>query len=103
MIDKQKCWHCIKACNANKCIWVRTCRKYPPGTVIDQEGFITSCPEFEKDKYYHQTVKELTKKYHITDRTYYRIKKLFNPLSGKEMELILEERYGGKYDNKSRN
>lgn len=48
---KQLCWKCNKATNEKLCIWVRTLKEHYIGTQFDKEGYIVSCPKFEKDNF----------------------------------------------------
>lgn len=45
----QLCHSCQKACDARKCIWVRTLEQYPEGVVRDSKNNIIKCPEYLQD------------------------------------------------------
>lgn len=65
MSKKCICWRCSKCCNIYKCPWVLFCslqngerlvlskdtilKHCPSGCVLDEDGTIVYCPEFEKD------------------------------------------------------
>lgn len=46
---KQLCWKCEYFSNPDKCLWVKTLKKYNPGTELDNEGYIIECPLFKHD------------------------------------------------------
>lgn len=46
---KQLCWRCKFFSSPDKCIWVKTLKKYNPGTELDDKGYIVKCPLFEDD------------------------------------------------------
>lgn len=46
---KQLCWKCSKSCDKFSCVWVRTLKKRYKGTIVDDDGYIISCPKFIDD------------------------------------------------------
>lgn len=46
---KQLCWKCKHSCDVDECIWVKTLKKRYSGTLLDDDGYIISCPKFERD------------------------------------------------------
>ena len=93
-ITKQLCWSCAKACNKNKCVWVRTLSEIPAGAVVNKFGYIVHCPEFVKDDSTVSTIFQLALKYKITLRTYFRIKSklnsIFTNITEKDMSVFLK-------------
>lgn len=109
-IYKQKCWNCSKACDETQCVWVKTLSEYPLGAIVDDNGFIVSCPNFQEDeiiikknKNKYLTIDDLAKKYNISVRTYSRIssrlKSIFGKANKNDMLVFLRSHYGGPHDN----
>ena len=77
----QLCWNCSKATNENLCPWVREFI-YPEGVELDSENYIVSCPLFHPDKY--RTIRRkdriISKRFGISERTYFRHKEQYNEL-----------------------
>ena len=47
--NNQLCWSCAKCTNGNLCSWVKNIT-LPDGTIRNNKGIITSCPNYEYDK-----------------------------------------------------
>ena len=81
------CWKCERACNINKCKWVKFCYAFgnlnfldnlskeeilkymPDGTELDEKKNIISCPNFVRDKLLYST-EERAKSHNLSVRKY---------------------------------
>lgn len=65
---RQLCWTCIKCTSGYLCRWVAK-KKYYNGTILDEYGFITSCPKYVKEvilKYNNKN--KYNRKYKLVNR-----------------------------------
>lgn len=66
---EQLCWKCANCTSLHKCSWVKK-YQYPEGVELDDEGYITSCPQFVDDGLVHDPRKTISEFFGVAVRTY---------------------------------